>query len=54
MENSSGLDFGSAMTFFADLANSMVADPLFYLKVVGIIVLAVIILGLSYELIAGS
>lgn len=47
-------DLYAVMDFFATMGNSMVADPLFYLKVLGILVLTVIIVMVAAEMIAGS
>ena len=48
------MDVYEVLDFFATVGNSVVADPLFYVKVLGIIVLTVIIIMVATEMIAGS
>ena len=48
------LDLNSALDFFATMGSSMANDPMFYLKVTGVLILTVIIIMVATEMIAGS
>lgn len=47
-------DMNSLLDFFNTMGTSMIDDPLFYLKITGLIIIAVIILVVAFEMIIGS
>ena len=53
-QNGGPMDVVDMLDFFATMGNSMAADPVFYLKTLGVLILTVIIIMLAFELIAGS
>ena len=48
------MDLAGALDFFNAMGSSMVDDPLFYVKLMGVVILGVIILLVAFELIVGS
>lgn len=47
-------DMNSLLDFFNTMGSSMIDDPLFYLKITGLIIIAVIIVVVAFEMIIGS
>lgn len=50
----SSFDLASFLDFFNAMGASMVDDPLFYVKILGLLILGVIILMVAFELILGG
>lgn len=49
-----GYDLGSVLNVTGDIATSFMADPLFYMKAVGILLIGLVILSYSVDLIFGN
>jgi hypothetical protein len=54
MSGASALDLNNLMDFFGTMGTSMVDDPMFYVKIAGLLVIAILILVVAFELIIGS
>lgn len=52
--HSSGYDMFSALNLAGDMATSFMGDPLFYMKAVGVLIVALVIVTYSVELIFGN
>jgi hypothetical protein len=51
---SQNIDLGSGMEIISNILSSMVNDPVFYVKILGLLVITVIIIMVSFEMIASG
>ncbi len=48
------IDLGSGMEIISNILSSMVNDPIFYVKILGLLVITVVIVMVSFEMIASG
>jgi hypothetical protein len=48
------IDLGNGMEIITNIVSSMVNDPIFYVKILGLLVITVVIVMVSFEMIASG